>query len=174
MKIIRIFFTTVFLLGSFLLKAQDTDHKSSFPDMKYLIGQHFPVEELQDSNGTKYSQDYLKGKTTFINFWFTNCEPCIEELPLLNKLKGELPLEISFLAVTFSKKEQVEKFLLKHQFDFEHITDMNPNLLQSLVKRYPMSFLIDKEGNVERIWGVVRDYNYDQIKQQISDELKKE
>jgi thiol-disulfide isomerase/thioredoxin len=33
-------------------------------------------------NGKKISFTELNGKPTLINFWFTTCAPCIDEMPV--------------------------------------------------------------------------------------------
>jgi thiol-disulfide isomerase/thioredoxin len=61
----------------------------------------------------------LKGKPTLIN-WFTNCAPCIEEIPVLNKIMNDNKDRFNFVAITFDDKEKVSK-LLKRKFDFTHM-----------------------------------------------------
>ena len=161
---------TIFLIiNGLLLFGQIKGDESYFPDLQGEIGKHFPIEDLKDENGKKYTIDYLNGKTTFINFWFTTCEPCLIEMPLLNRLKKQLESEAYFVGVTFDTKEKVEKFLLKNNFFSNQITDMNPEM-QSLVRRYPMSFIINKEGIIKRIIGKINEDNFEVIKQQILDE----
>ena len=40
---------------------------------------------FKDVNGNKLNKKDLKGKVIVINFWFTTCQPCIQEIPLLNE-----------------------------------------------------------------------------------------
>jgi hypothetical protein len=43
----------------------------------YPIGKDFKPFNLTAVSGKKYTQDNLKGKITFIEFWFEACSPCI-------------------------------------------------------------------------------------------------
>ena len=57
-----------------------------------------------------FSSDQLIGKPTMINFWFTRCAPCIDEMPVLNKIKEKYKDDFNFIAITYEKKEDVEKY----------------------------------------------------------------
>ena len=46
----------------------------------YLVGKPFKSFDLKSVSNNKYSQDDLKGKITFIDFWFEACTPCIAEM----------------------------------------------------------------------------------------------
>lgn len=159
----------ILIVNSLILLSQTKGNESFFPDLQSEIGKHFPIENLTNEKGESFSSEYLKGKVTFINFWFTTCAPCIEEIPFLNKIKNNLDSDINFIGITFDTKERVEKFLLKNNFYFSQITNMKAEM-ESLVRRYPMSFIIDKQGNIKRIIGKVREDNYQLVQQQILDE----
>jgi cytochrome c biogenesis protein CcmG, thiol:disulfide interchange protein DsbE len=59
---------------------------SSGPFAEYK-DKEFPKFELNTLTNGKFDSDKLKGKPTLINFWFTKCAPCIDEMPVLNKIK---------------------------------------------------------------------------------------
>ena len=42
-----------------------------------------PEFSLRNLRSKKITSDDLKGEVTFINLWFTNCFPCVKEIPLL-------------------------------------------------------------------------------------------
>ena len=132
------------------------------PALENKIEKHFPIENYKNKNGENFKPDYLNNKTTFINFWSTTCEPCIEELPYLNKLKEKLGDKVNFIAITHDNKDKVEKFLFKHEFNFQHITDSLKEL-QSYFKliRNPMTFIIDKKGNIQEITGTIDESKFE-------------
>jgi thiol-disulfide isomerase/thioredoxin len=38
------------------------------------------------TNGSLFTNDSLKNRVSFINFWFEGCHPCVAEFPALNEL----------------------------------------------------------------------------------------
>ena len=51
-----------------------------------LLNKPAPDFTLKDLTGKKWRLSQLKGKTVVLNFWFTTCPPCIQEIPDLNEL----------------------------------------------------------------------------------------
>ena len=94
----------------------------------------------------------------FVNFWFTSCMPCIKEIPELNELKEDFEGKADFVAITFNTKIEVEKFLEKRPINFQHITDQKQNLGAFGVRSYPMNLLLDKEGKIVFVSGML-DYS---------------
>ncbi len=60
------------------------------PSLENKIGTRFPIEDYTNQEGEKFTPDALKGKNSLINFWSASCEPCIKELPYLNRLKRKV------------------------------------------------------------------------------------
>jgi thiol-disulfide isomerase/thioredoxin len=76
---------------------------------------------LETPTGTPLALAQFKGKPLLINFWATWCAPCIEEMPLLDKLylenrKSDNRLQI--LGIAADKTQSVVKFLEKTQVAF--------------------------------------------------------
>ena len=125
---------------------------SSAPLSEYKY-KAFPKFELNTLSGKKFDLDKLKGKPTLINFWFTKCAPCIDEMPVLNKIKKKYKDDFNFIAITYEKKEDVEKFLTRHPFDFEHLIDAKDFTDQLGIKAYPMNLFLDKNGVLKYVKG---------------------
>lgn len=125
-----------------------------YAEQRKLIGNHFPIELFKDENDNYYDTDFLKGKPTIVNFWFTNCPPCIEEIPDLYKLKKDYGDSVNFIAVTFDSRKRVNKFLEKKPFfNFYHIPDSQKPINKLKVKSYPLTFLLNKEGKIVNVYG---------------------
>ncbi|MET3038397.1 TlpA disulfide reductase family protein [Chryseobacterium sp. NRRL B-14859] len=153
---------------SIVLTAQK-QHFKTFPDMENKLETHFPIEIFKDKNGEKYPIGYLEGKTTFINLWSTTCAPCLEELPILNQLKKSLP-EVHFIGITYDTAEKVNSFLSKHDFNFDQISDAGQQLKSYLtIQRFPMSFIIGKDGNIKTITGVITEEKVNFIKEMLKE-----
>ena len=104
----------------------------------------------KDLNGKLVDLNSLKGKVVLLNFWFINCAPCRTEMPDLNELKKEYAnnKDVEFIAITFDKKDAVEKFLKNTKFDFQIIADAIPIIEDYMVEAFPTSLVIGKDGKV--------------------------
>ena len=73
-----------------------TDNGGEFKNKEFP---KFDLNTLMDKN---FNSEQLKGKPTMINFWFTRCAPCIDEMPVLNKIKEKytyLSIVVLYLGV---------------------------------------------------------------------------
>ncbi len=117
------------------------------------IGVKFPNFKI--SSDTTLSLNSFLGKPVFINFWFTDCPPCVAEIPVLNTFYETYKESITFIAVTFEPEERVGEFLSKTTFPFiMHADEFN---LQKWIglDGYPKNVLLNEHGEVVRIFGGV-------------------
>jgi len=119
-----------------------------------MIGEHFPIESFKNKEADYFHPDHLKGKPTVVNFWFTDCPPCIAEIPVLKNLKNEFGDSVHFIAITYERKKDVERFLEKYTgFNYDHITNAAKPVNKLKIQAYPMTFLVNKEGEIVNIYG---------------------
>ena len=120
---------------------------------KALVGQIFPTIQLKTINNQSIAVDQLKGKPTFINFWFTTCMPCIAEMPVLNQIKNTFKDSINFIAITHEPNTLVKPFLQKHPYTFTHIIN-NHYFIDSLyMQTFPVNMFLDKNGIITKVEG---------------------
>lgn len=133
------FFGSKEMLAEKLMEDELIGKAIEFETLNFLI----PEEKTKlDSN-----------KPTFLNFWFTNCPPCIEELPALNELREKYKDKINFVSITFDTKEKVENFLEKYKFNFTHIIGEKEFITSLGVVSYPKIFLLDSNKIIQSIEG---------------------
>jgi len=113
----------------------------------------FPKFDLNTLTEKNFNSEQLKGKPTMINFWFTRCPPCIDEMPILNKIKEKYKDDFNFIAITYEKEEDVKNFLKKHPFNFEHLINAESFTDQLGIKAYPMNLFLDKNGVLKYVKG---------------------
>jgi cytochrome c biogenesis protein CcmG/thiol:disulfide interchange protein DsbE len=123
--------------------------KSFEPD-DYL-DKEFPLPLLATLDNKKISIKDLKGKPTLINFWFTTCKPCIEEMPVLNGIKNQLKDSVNFIAITYEKTEKTKAFLKKHKFTFRQIANAEKFTNSMSMTAFPVNIFLDKNGIVRKI-----------------------
>ena len=80
-------------IGNVITTREGTD---PWIETKKLIGTKFPIEIFFNKESKKFNTNYLEGKPTLINFWFTRCKPCIDEISTLNKLKLKYGDKVNF------------------------------------------------------------------------------
>ncbi|WP_214226134.1 TlpA disulfide reductase family protein [Pedobacter sp. B4-66] len=115
--------------------------------MNAMIGKPAKDFTLVDLNNKKIALSNLKGKVVVVNFWFTGCPPCIEEIPELNKLATSYnKSKVKFLAITFDKEDTVRNFQKDHEFKFQILTDAKKITEDYNIMLYPTTFVIDKTG----------------------------
>lgn len=132
-------------------------------ETKKFIGTKFPIEKYLNNESINFKNDYLEGKPTLINFWFTKCPPCIKELQTLNKLKAKYGDKVNFISITFENKKTVAKFLKKHEFTFEHITNSKKQISELNIAGYPTSIILDKNGIIKVVTPEITDYQINDI-----------
>ena len=107
-----------------------------------------PVSDLVDKGNNPVDFDEFKGKVIIVNNWASWCPPCIAEMPSIHQLKQDLKNEnIVFVMVSFDEDpEKARVFMEKRHFDLEvYFPGKNYPYATSSI---PVTFIIDKEGNV--------------------------
>ena len=111
-----------------------------------------PTISLTDSDGHTLELSELRGKLVLVNLWATWCEPCLREMPSLERLQSRLGERIAVLAVSEDRggNKAVEPFIAKLGLKSVKIyIDPKSEVGHAFGARgLPTSFLIDREGKV--------------------------
>jgi cytochrome c biogenesis protein CcmG/thiol:disulfide interchange protein DsbE len=116
-----------------------------------LIGGPAPDFTVQDSDRSVSLHD-LRGKVIVLNFWASNCAPCIEELPSLIDMQSKMRDHVNVLAVSLDQDDNAyHSFLRQHNIDLLTVHDSEQKSGQ-LYKTdgYPETFIIDTRGVIRR------------------------
>jgi thiol-disulfide isomerase/thioredoxin len=116
----------------------------------HIFGSEKKIESIKLDQYPKSSKkvstyDFNDGKTYVLNFWAVWCTSCIQEIPLLNKLKEKYGNEkFIYLAINAGDTEKkIDKFLTKYPFHFEHLLDMDKKYSKSVgVTNLPVTIVI--------------------------------
>jgi thiol-disulfide isomerase/thioredoxin len=148
----------VFLLAAPALGAAD-EGEADMPD-RTKLGEFVPSSQpftapaisLADTNGHSVELSELRGKLVLVNLWATWCEPCLREMPSLERLQSRLGERIAVLAVSEDRggNKTVEPFIAKLGLKSVKIyIDPKSEVGHAFGARgLPTSFLIDREGKV--------------------------
>lgn len=95
-----------------------------------------------------FSAKNLKNKVV-INFWATWCTSCIQEIPLLEKLKKDNP-KVEFIAISAGDKpNKIKKFIDKYKFSYNILMDSDNSFSKSIgVINLPQTMVIEPGGKI--------------------------
>lgn len=125
-------------------------------------GSKIPEFVVLDDAGNKISSKQFAGKILLINFWATWCEPCLAEMPSLEKLyqhfkdKDFVVLGINRDGRHFeTSQRRVEIFKKQVPLSFPILYDVDGKASELLrVSALPVTFIIGRDGFIlEQILG---------------------
>lgn len=118
-----------------------------------LRGQDAPDFQLPDRTGKTWSLAQLRGRPVLLNFWFSSCPPCIEEMPGLEQLQRRLGDRAIVLAVSVDEDgwPAIERFFGASGTPLSVVLDQKKDLPKRYgVEKFPETFLIDPAGKVRQ------------------------
>ncbi|WP_236135984.1 TlpA family protein disulfide reductase [Mongoliitalea daihaiensis] len=118
------------------------------------IGTPAPIQDFITLTGEQIRIGGPQEKPTVVNLWFIGCKGCMQEMPGLNTLQEKFGERVNFVALTFDSEEQVKRFLTKHAFNFQQVTDAEAYIKEIGSFPYPENIFIDKTGIIVDVHGV--------------------
>jgi thiol-disulfide isomerase/thioredoxin len=113
------------------------------------VGQVAPNIEGTLLDGKAFSLNVNKGKVVLINFWASWCEPCREEMPLIEAyLQKNKAKDFEVLAITMDKPgdvAQAQKIMQSYSFLSAEKKHMNYSAY-GRIWRIPSTFIVDRQG----------------------------
>ncbi len=119
------------------------------------IGKKFPVFDVASIDGQPFSNESLKGKVVFINFWFAACPPCIAELPYLNELYSKFAADKNFeyLSFTFEKPETIRALQKKYHLPYKIISVSRQECYRlNQNNGFPTTIIVGKDGMIKELF----------------------
>ena len=121
-----------------------------------------PSLDLSTASGERARHADYRGKVTLVNFWASWCGPCVEEIPSLNRLRGEMkgsPFEL--ISVDYAEDEKaIRAFMKEVDVDFPVLLDTNGKVsAQWNVVVFPSTFVIGPDGQI--VYGVKGGIHWD-------------
>ena len=117
-------------------------------------GDRAPELGRADLDGNTLRIASLRGKVVIVDFWATWCEPCREELPVLNRLYREHRDEgLVVVGVSVDQTaDNVRSFLREMPLAFPIIHDDGHQIAGRYAPpRMPSSYIIDRRGVIRHI-----------------------
>jgi cytochrome c biogenesis protein CcmG, thiol:disulfide interchange protein DsbE len=114
------------------------------------IGEQAPDFTIADGTTSIHLASY-RGKVVVLNFWWSQCGPCIAELPSLEQLHHDDP-SLAILAVSIDEDpDSYKNFLVRRHVDLTTVRDPDqsaPKLFHT--DMWPETYIIDRSGVIRR------------------------
>lgn len=129
-----------------------------------------PPIELFTPDGAALTLGALRGRVVLVNFWATWCEPCVTEMPSLQKLREQLAPRFEVLGVNYQEgPARIKAFLEKSGIAFPIVRDTDGAVAKEWgVKIFPSSFVVDRAGQVRHVLIGVADWTSQKLLSTIS------
>lgn len=118
-------------------------------------GEPAPDFELETLEGETFKLSDLQGKKVILNFWYSWCPPCIEEMPEIQEFYEDYQDEVEVVAVNMTKHENqlsdVGDFIDEHEHTFTVPLDREDTLTEPyVVYAAPTTYFIGTDGNIQQ------------------------
>lgn len=118
-----------------------------------LLNKSAPAIDANDTKGNPFSLDDMKKKVVIIDFWATNCSPCIEEFSNLKALHQDLHTKgLEVIGVSLDADTAlVDAFSQRLQLPWRMI--VSESAVEQLRQRYfvrkiPSLYVVAQDGNI--------------------------
>ena len=121
------------------------------PRKRMEVGSPMPAFRLPSLDGTPVDSETLLGQPLVLNFWATWCQPCLKEIPDLQRLAQETGVRVVGIALDEQGERAVKPFVEKSGLDY---TILLGN--QEVFERFdglaiPYTLVINTQGEVVRM-----------------------
>ena len=106
---------------------------------------------LTDLEGKK--APVISGKRNLIVFWATWCEPCIDEIPLFNKLLEQYP-NLNIASINLDPSDSLPQFVKDNDIRYQVLVDKSGTIEEKFaVSSIPLTIMLDENG--KELWKVL-------------------
>ena len=112
-----------------------------------------PPIDLYTPDGTPFKLTSLLGKVVLVNFWATWCEPCVTEVPSLQRVRDQYAPGFEVLGVNYQEgSARIKAFIDKTGITFPVVRDTDGAVAKAWGARiFPASYLVDRAGHVKHV-----------------------
>lgn len=130
----------------------------------HYVAQPAPDFTVADGTNSIHLASY-RGKVVLLNFWWSQCGPCIAELPSLEQLHHDDP-SLAIVGVSIDEDaDSYRTFLTRRHVDFTTVRD--PEQLAARLfhtDMWPETYLIDRKGIIRRKFVGATDWSDPEIR----------
>jgi len=127
-------------------------------------GHPAPDFTISDGASTVHLASY-RGRVVLLNFWWSQCAPCIEELPSLLQLHHDEPA-LAVLAISIDDDEDsYRNFLIRRHVDLTTVRDPSQSAAKLFhTDMWPETYVIDRRGFIRRKFVGAQDWSSPEVR----------
>ena len=115
-----------------------------------VVGIELPDISVTDESSQPVSIRSFTGGPLVINFWYSTCEPCRREMPVLAESATEHAGVVNFIGVNMNDSAEIaRKFADRYGVTYDLVFDINGSLARALgVATAPVTLFVDSNGTI--------------------------
>lgn len=115
-----------------------------------LTGQYLAEVELIAISGEVISTKTFRGTPMIINIWYSTCEPCRREMPILAASAKKYSNQVRFIGINIKDTAKVAtEFAQKYGVKFELLLDANGRFITATkISTAPVTLAVNAEGTI--------------------------
>jgi peroxiredoxin len=141
------------LSGAFFLNQEVREAAEGRKSRLELLGKNAPAIDVSDIDSAAWSWDDRRGRIVLLDFWATNCRPCLDELPRLKQLVRELqPRGLDVLGISLDDDAAtVKAFRESQRITWRIALDAGKVTPEYRVRLIPSLMLVDRTGKIAAV-----------------------
>lgn len=141
------------LNGAFFLNPEVRDFVAHRQERLALVGKPAPEVALIDLMGNPIAWNDYRGKVVVLDFWATNCRPCLEELPRLRRFYHDRDADkVVLLGISLDEdRADITRLQQQEPLPWPIVLDEKRATSAFKVVLIPCLMVLDHEGRVAAV-----------------------
>lgn len=151
--------------------AGDSPEGESAGTESALVGKPAPTFDLELLNGGRFRLAEMKGQVVVLDFWATWCGPCLAAMPQVDRAARAFAGQgVQLVAVNLEEApKQIKSMLERHKLELTVALDRDGAVAGKYqASAIPQTVIIDREGNVSRVFIGANPHLEDQIREALN------
>jgi len=134
-------------------------------------GTPFPTISLVEASTGDTVPVVVTGSPTVVNFWYSTCEPCRREMPMLARSAADYDGQVNFIGINpVDAPQDAVDFARKYGVTYPTYLDRNGDLITAVgIGTMPVTLFINANGMIVKQFA--GEISYNQLQQIIENDL---